>query len=171
MMTKCNISSIYAKRMTATGGLTIEALAKNWMITLPQAKLTLDATTQRAIRVRPKDLVRRFKTNDRSLRYTQLMCTVFTDTFKADTESKQGNLYGQIYIAVPSGYMRVYAMKEKGDAHLHCLISSMMLEHQQRLLLMVPGNRQWANSDNWPVKLGARWYTRSNHIYTTLQSS
>jgi hypothetical protein len=95
MMTKCNISSIYAKRMTATGGLTIEALAKNWMITLPQAKLTLDATTQRAIRVQPKDLVRQFKTNDRSLRYTHLTCTVFTDTFKADTKSKRGNLYGQ----------------------------------------------------------------------------
>jgi hypothetical protein len=113
MMTKCNISSIYAKRMTATGGLTIEALARNWMITLPQAKLTLDATTQKAIRTRPQDLVRRFKTNDRALRYTQLTCTVFTDTFKAETKSKRGNLYGQIYIAVPSGYMRVYAMKDK----------------------------------------------------------
>jgi hypothetical protein len=94
--------------MTATNGLTIETLAKNWMITLPQAKLTLDATAQRAIRTRPEDLVRRYKTNDRLLRYKRLTCTVFTDTFKANTMSKRQNLYGQIYIAIPSGYVRVY---------------------------------------------------------------
>jgi hypothetical protein len=111
------VSSIYTKHMTATKGLTIETLAKNWMITLTQAKLTLDATTQRAVRTRPEGLVRRYKTNDRLLRYKRLTCMVFTDTFKANTMSKRQNLYGQIYIAIPSGYVRVYSMKKKGDTH------------------------------------------------------
>jgi hypothetical protein len=64
-------------------------LAKNWNIGLKTAQRTLEATLQRAA-VRTAlhpTLSRRFRTNDRQLRYRQLAHDMFTDTMKAGVTS------------------------------------------------------------------------------------
>ena len=106
------INSDKKKRST----LTPEQLAKNWQIPLEQARTTLRVTTQRGVRPRPNPLVRRFKTNDRHMRYDRLNCTMYTDTMFSDILSKRQNKCAQIY-TVPPHWIRAYAMASKGDAH------------------------------------------------------
>jgi hypothetical protein len=68
------------------GNLTAERLAKNWCIPLDSAKQTLKVTTQRGIRtIANPSLSRRFRTNDRQLRYRRLRCNMYTDTLDAKT--------------------------------------------------------------------------------------
>ena len=60
-------------------GITAENLVQNWGIGLEAAKRTVEATTQRAIRtVGCPTLSRRFRTNDRQLRYRRLRTDFFT---------------------------------------------------------------------------------------------
>jgi hypothetical protein len=56
-------------------------LAKNWGIGIEAAKITRLVTIQRGIRrmIHPS-LTKRYKTNDRQLRYRRLPVTIFTDT-------------------------------------------------------------------------------------------
>jgi hypothetical protein len=79
--------------------LSADKLAKNWAISLDAAKQTLDVTTQRGVRtVANPSLSRRFRTNDRQLRYRRLCCNMYTDTLDAKTVvSKRGNKYAQIF--------------------------------------------------------------------------
>lgn len=116
MRANCHVSSVYARTGTTSNGLTAEQLARNWRIPLAKAKQTIEVTTQRGIRTRPNDLIRRFKTNDRMLRYNRLTSTMYTDTMKAETKSKRQNVYAQVY-TIPPGWIKAYAMKTKGDAH------------------------------------------------------
>jgi uncharacterized protein (UPF0216 family) len=54
---QCHVSSVFAKEVSNSNGLTAEQLARNWMIPLAKAKQTIEVTTQRGIRTRPNDLV------------------------------------------------------------------------------------------------------------------
>jgi hypothetical protein len=100
------------------GTLTAERLAKNWGISLDSAKQTLDVTTQRGVRTTANpSLSRRFRTNDRQLRYRRLRCDMYTDTLDAKTvKSKQGNKYAQIF-ATRFGWYRAFPLKAKSEAH------------------------------------------------------
>ena len=118
MRDKCFVSAVTS---TSHGPLSPEILAKNWNIPLERAKQTLLVTTQRGIRSRPTTLTRRFKTNDRMLRYNRLNTTMFTDTLQSGTLSRRQNLYAQAYV-IPPNWTKAYAMKTKGDAH-HTLSS------------------------------------------------
>lgn len=113
---KCMVGSIYAKPRNTSNGLTAEQLAKNWMIPIAKARATIEITTQRGIRTRPNDLVRRFKTNDRALRYRRLTSTMFTDTMESQVKSKRQNKYAQVY-TIPPNWIKAYGMKLKSDAH------------------------------------------------------
>ena len=94
-----------------------EALAQKWMISPEAANRTVQCTTQRGIRtVLHPSLSRRFRTNDRALRYKRLQHNVFTDTLKAGTKFRRGNLYAQVY-ATPFHWCRAHPMKEKSEAH------------------------------------------------------
>lgn len=98
-------------------GIDAPTLAKNWGIGLQTAKRTITATTQRGIRtVLHPSLSRRFRTNDRQLRYRRLPITCYTDTMKSETLSRRGNKYAQIY-CTPSGWTRAFPMKKKSEAH------------------------------------------------------
>jgi hypothetical protein len=99
------------------GFLTAEKLAKNWSISLEAAKQTLQVTTQRGIRTVANPLLsRRFRTNDRQLRYRRIRADVFTDTLESAIPSKRGNKYAQVF-ATPFGWTRVHPMAKKSNAH------------------------------------------------------
>ena len=93
-------------------------LAKNWAIGLSVAERTIEATTQNGLRtiIHPH-LSRRFRTNDRQLRYRRLAHDMFTDTLVSKIPSWfRRNRYAQVF-ATKFGWVRVYPMKRKSDAH------------------------------------------------------
>jgi len=94
------------------------SLAQTWGIGLQTAKRTLDVTTQRGIRtVLHPTLSRRFRTNDRQLRYRRLSHDMFTDTMEASIVSwHRQNRYAQVF-ATRFGWVRAFPMKRKSDAH------------------------------------------------------
>jgi hypothetical protein len=61
-------------------------------------------------------LSRRFRTNNRQLRYTRLRCDMYMDTLDAKTVvSKRGNMYAQIF-ATRLGWYWAFPIKAKSDA-------------------------------------------------------
>jgi len=92
-------------------------LAKMWGIGLEAAKNTIKNTTQRAVRtILHPSLSRRFRTNDRQLRYRRLPVNLFTDTLLTKVKSRRGNLYCQVFGAT-NGWKCVFPMANKLDAH------------------------------------------------------
>lgn len=103
------------KRKWAIGPKT---LAKNWRISIERARRTIEATTQRGIRTTlHPTLSRRFRTNDRQLRYRRIAHDMFTDTLEAGKQSWfRQNRYAQVF-TTSFGWVRVFPMKKKSDAH------------------------------------------------------
>ena len=82
------------------------------------AERTVLATTQNAVRTTlHPTLSRRFRTNDRQLRYRRLAHNLFTDTLEAKTASWfRKSKYAQVFVT-SFGWTRVYPMQKKSDAH------------------------------------------------------
>lgn len=94
-----------------------EHLSRNLCIDIHTARRTHNVTTQRGIRtLLHPTLSRRFRTNDRQLRYRRLPIDCFTDTLISNTASTRGNKYAQIF-ATPEGWCRAYPMRKKSYAH------------------------------------------------------
>ena len=94
-----------------------EELSSKWGIGISAAKRTLKVTTQRGIRtVLHPSLSRRFRTNDRQLRYRRLRCDVFTDTLITNVISRRQNRYAQVF-GTSFGWSRAHPMKLKSEAH------------------------------------------------------
>ena len=93
-------------------------LAKRWGISTKLAEKTIDATTQRTVRsILHPTLSRRFRTNDRQLRYRRLYHDMYTDTLQARVTSWfRQNRYAQVF-ATRFGWVQIYPMKQKSDAH------------------------------------------------------
>jgi hypothetical protein len=73
--------SLVKSDMRDKGGIDAATLAKNWGIGIEAAKRTRLVTTQRGIRIMiHPSLTKRYKTNDRQLRYSRLPVTMYTDT-------------------------------------------------------------------------------------------
>ena len=104
-----------SKRSKAIGPQT---LAKHWNIGLAAAERTYRATSQNALRtVLHPTLSRRFRTNDRQLRYRRIPHEMFTDTMEASVPSWfRQNKYAQVY-CTRFGSARAYPMKKKAHAH------------------------------------------------------
>jgi hypothetical protein len=117
MKEHCYVSAVHS--CSKGKGITTEQLARNWNIPLERAKRTLEVTTQRGIRTRPTNMTRRFKTNDRMLRYNRLDTVMFTDTLESGTLSRRQNKYAQVFV-IPPNWIKVYPMRTKGEAHF-CL--------------------------------------------------
>ena len=98
-------------------GIDAETLARNWGIGLGTAKKTLRVTTQRGIRtlVHPT-LSRRFRTNDRQLRYRRMPIDLYTDTMMATVKSQQGNKVAQVFCS-RNGWTRAYPLEKEAHAH------------------------------------------------------
>ena len=111
----CQVSGVTTS--DRRNGVDAPTLARNWGIGLEAAKKTIKVTTQRGVRtmVHPS-LSRRFRTNDRQLRYRRLGIECFTDTLIAKTESRQKNKYAQVFCTV-EGWTRAFPMKLKSEAH------------------------------------------------------
>ena len=92
-------------------------LVRNWGIGLDAVKRTINATTLRVIRtVSHPSLSRRFRTNDRQLRYRRINAETFTDTTQPSVVSKRGNKYTQL-CSLPQGWVRDFPMAKKSCAH------------------------------------------------------
>ena len=108
---------ICAVSSTAKPKLEPEVLARRWGIGLEAAKNTLKHTTSRAIRtVLHPSISRRWRTNDRMLRYRRIPVDMFTDTLVTKVKSRRGNMYAQIFGA-SNGWKRAFPMKKKSEAH------------------------------------------------------
>ena len=98
-------------------GIDAATIARNFGVGLDTARRTLKATTQRGIRtVLNPTLSRRFRTNDRQLRYRRLAVEMFTDTLFSKVKSKRGNTCSQVF-GTAGGWARAYPMKLKSQAH------------------------------------------------------
>jgi hypothetical protein len=94
-----------------------ELLAKKWGIDKQTAHRTVNVKMQRGVRTMlHPTLSRRFRTNDRQLRYRRLPVDCFTDTLISNTPSRQNNKYAQIF-STPEGWCRADPMAKKSDAH------------------------------------------------------
>jgi hypothetical protein len=109
--------SMVKSGMRDKGGIDAATLAKNWGIGIAEAKRTLLVTTQRGIRrmVHPS-LTKRYKTNDRHLRYRRLPVTMNTDTMYSTILSRQMNKVAQIF-TTDFGFVRALPMKKEREAH------------------------------------------------------
>jgi len=110
------VSAIISSKRVANVGVT--ELAQKWQIGLAKAQQTIKATTQRGVRsIANQNLSRRFRTNDRQLRYRRLSHDIFTDTLEANVPSwHRKNKYAQVY-ATDFGWTAAYPMRLKSDAH------------------------------------------------------
>ena len=91
-----NVAKVEASK--GIHGVTSESLSHKWLISLEAVRRTVQHTTQRVIRtILNPSLLRRFKTNDRALRYNRLQHSVFTNTMQACTVLRRGNWYVQVY--------------------------------------------------------------------------
>ena len=114
-MMRANVSIVNSA--SAGPRLTPQILARNWCIDMKTAARTVKATTQRGLRtVLHPTLSRRFRTNDRQLRYRRLPIDCFTDTLFANTTSRRNNKCAQIF-ATPDGWSRAFPMSKKSQAH------------------------------------------------------
>ena len=111
------LSAITAKHKKAA--VRHHTIAKRWGISLPMAQRTVEATTQRIIRtLAGPNMNRRFRTNDRQLRYRRLAHNLFTDTLIAKTRTwYRKNKYAQVF-TTDFGWCRAYPMQNKSDAHI-----------------------------------------------------
>jgi hypothetical protein len=86
-----NISFVKSE-MRDKAGVDAATLANNLGIGIEAAKRTRLVTTKRGIRrmIHPS-LTKRYKTNDRQLRYSRLLVTMYTDTMYSTILSRQNN--------------------------------------------------------------------------------
>jgi hypothetical protein len=103
--------------MRDNAGIDAATLAKNWGIRIEAAKRTRLVTTQRRIRrmIHPS-LTKRYKTNDRQLRYRRLPVTIYTDTMYSTILSRQMNKSAQIF-CTDFGFVRAFPLKKEKEAH------------------------------------------------------
>jgi hypothetical protein len=106
-----NVSMVKSE-MRDKGKIDAATLAKNWGIGIEAAKRTRLVTTQRGIRrmVHPS-LTKRYKTNDRQLRYRRLPVTMYTATMYSTILSRQMNKAAQIF-TTDFGFVRDFPMKK-----------------------------------------------------------
>eukprot|EP00978_Attheya_sp_CCMP212_P035962 scaffold159681_cov67-Attheya_sp.AAC.1 len=92
-------------------------LVKRWDIGLKTAEKTVEVTTQRGIKTLDNPMLnRRFRMNNRNLRYQRLGVDMYTDTLFAGMKSKRGNNTAQVF-GTSFRWSRAYGMRSKGDAH------------------------------------------------------
>jgi hypothetical protein len=103
--------------MRDKGGVDAATLAKNWGIGIEAAKRTHLVTTQRGIRwmIHPS-LTKRYKTNDRQLRYSCLPVTMLTDTMNSTIISRQHNKAAQVF-CTDFGFVRAFPIKLESKEH------------------------------------------------------
>jgi hypothetical protein len=100
--------------------ITKETLAQKWHIGLEAAGRTLNASTQEGIRFVEGPIERRLKTSQSHMKFPSLVFTLYSDTLFSHVQSIRGFSCAQIFTD-GHGFVRVYPMKNKGEAH-HALM-------------------------------------------------
>jgi hypothetical protein len=105
--------SLVKSEMRDKGGIDAATLANKWGIGIEEVKRMRLVTTQRGIRrmVHP-NFTKRYKTNERQLRYRRLPVTMYTDTMYSTILSRQMNKAAQIF-TTDFGFVRTFPMKKK----------------------------------------------------------
>ena len=113
-----NTVQVNAVGTTRQSSIDPNDLVKRWKISPKSARQTVKHTTCRMKRtVLHPTLSRRFRTNDRALRYRRVSHDVYGDTMFAKTTSWQRkNKCAQVF-GTRFGWARAYPMQSKGDAH------------------------------------------------------
>ena len=91
-------------------------LAKRLGISQYNAHLTLNATTQLAVRNVSAPLSQRVRTRQAQLRHRRLQCRVYSDTMFSEQKSALGNTCAQVFLAGDCGFSDVYGMQTKAEA-------------------------------------------------------
>jgi hypothetical protein len=138
------VKSVNSRKGLLAIGPTI--LAKRWKIGLDAAKRTLRATTHSIVRTTlHPTLSRRFRTNDRQLRYRRIPHEVYTDTMKANTVSWfRQNKYAQVF-CTRFGWTRVYPMRSKAEAHEGLTMAAVELTFLSAALFVYQARRAFRN--------------------------
>ena len=97
--------------------VTPERLAQMWGIGIEKAKLTVEATTQSAVRDVSGPLTRRFKTRNALYRRRRFRGTAYTDTMMSGVKSMRGNVCAQV-IVTDFHDITVYPLKSKMKAYV-----------------------------------------------------
>jgi hypothetical protein len=92
-----------------------QELATNWGIGLKDASNTVKATTQLFIRSLLHPIERRFRTKNIALRYNQLKCRFYSDTFFLSIKSFINNTCAQLFVT-DFGYAKFSPMQSKSEA-------------------------------------------------------
>ena len=115
-----NVNVCQAKTSRGWRAIDADVLAEKWMVSPDIARRTLSRTTRRGIRTTAhSSMSRRFRTNDRHMRYKRLRHIMYTDTMKASTPSRTKDLYAQVFVT-GFRWSRAFPMKKKSDA-VHAL--------------------------------------------------
>jgi hypothetical protein len=105
--------SLVKSEMRDKAGIDAATLAKNWGIGIEAAKRTHLVTTQRGTRrMIQYSLTKRYKTNDRQLRYRHLPVTVYTATMYSTILSRQKNKAAHIF-CTDFGFVRAFLLKKE----------------------------------------------------------
>jgi hypothetical protein len=109
--------SLVKSEMRDKAGVDAATLPKNWGIGIEAVKRTRLVTTQRGIRrmIHP-NLTKRYKTNDRQLRYRRVPVTMYTDTMYSTILSRKNNKAAQIF-CTDFGFVRAFPLKKEKEAH------------------------------------------------------
>jgi hypothetical protein len=114
--TNFNVSLVKSE-MRDKAGVDAATLANNWGIGIEAAKRTCLLITQRGIRrMIHSILTKRYKTNDRQLRYCRLSVIMYTDTMYSTIISRQENKAAQIF-CTDFGFVKVFPMNRESDSH------------------------------------------------------
>jgi hypothetical protein len=98
-------------------GVDAATLSNNWGIGLEEAKRMRPVTTQRGVmKMIHPSLTKRYKTNDRQLRYQRLSVTMYTDTIFSTILSRQNNKAAQTF-CTDFGFVRAFPLKKEKEAH------------------------------------------------------
>jgi len=100
--------------------ITKESLAQRWFIGLEAANRTLTASTQEGMRFVEGPIERRLRTSQAHMRFPSLVFTLYSDTLFSHVRSVRGFTCAQIFTD-GHGFVRVYPMKGKSEAH-HALM-------------------------------------------------
>ena len=132
-----------AKRIDA------ETLSKRLNIPIEMAKKTLRATTQYATRsTNEPALTRKYRTNDRILRYARMYCDTFMDTFVSskDAKSIRGFKSAQVFVT-EFGHVFVVLMEDKSGKNIALAIKEYFREKGVPIHLICDQAREQVKGD------------------------
>ena len=94
----------WAKTSMGWRAIDADALAEKWMVSTKVARRTLSRTTRRGIRTTAhSSMSRRFRTNDRHMRYKRLNHSMYANTMKASVPSRSKDLYASLLTSSGQG--------------------------------------------------------------------